>query len=124
MQSLCDKLGYCDTGLVTDMIFIARFERDGRWFSASLPYHAHHSAKGRPGTVVWSEDPQQVTFMSGRTPGKRQLLGLVPDTIRDAFKHAAGGRLDRARRAQADRHFAAVLRAGGERRWSIALTAD
>jgi hypothetical protein len=124
MQSLCNTLACRETGLVTDMIFIARFERDGRWFSASLPYHPHHSAKGRPGTVVWSEDPQHVVFMSGRTPGKRQLLGLVPDTIRDAFTHAAKNQLDRATRAQADRHFAAAFCAGGEGRWSIALTAD
>lgn len=97
MQGLCDRLGYCETGLITDCIYIVDHTRDGRQLWGQALYHAHHSADDKPGEVVWvenrrpsdddSDDKVMPKFMGARGESSAwRLGGYVTDVIESAFK--------------------------------------
>jgi hypothetical protein len=103
MQNLCDKLGYCETGLITDAISIQRYERSGVNYSAMFPYVAVHSKFERPATkctgqrpnrkkaakrtlrrghVIWSPRAEYMTASPGSL---RQTEGRIAATIAQGF---------------------------------------
>jgi hypothetical protein len=135
MQGLCDTLGYCEKGLLTDALYATCFERDGRWHSGLFPYHAHHSEPGKPGRMSWSTDPAQQIYLAGGGTSELQLGGFVADTVTEAFSHACvdhaaaiengalhGISADQVRFV-ADCSATRTLLGFGQGRWSVALPA-
>jgi hypothetical protein len=135
MQDLCNELGYCETGLITDTIYIARFERAGHTYWCSLPYHVHHSTEEAAGEVIWVKH-SEVGGYGVAEPGHRskRLEGLIPDTLRDAFaapiclstEHVAKVASESNITLEESRHYADMaavmeLMTHGRGRWDVGL---